>query len=186
MLRWMLSGLLALTQQPTDAELDEQRAQAHVAGRAPTMVPVDAQVWEDAGKAPSLQRPRAPNNSKLRKARGVIHRVESSSEICDTDRDIIQGMSRWRIGDCRAVLFRLVTRRGDAVDLVDLVLTTDDENAIIDEHIPFGLIDPLEHGIVPSDGEPLAHGVVSYETVQTRHGSANVIRSFASFPSLKP
>jgi hypothetical protein len=127
--------------------------------------------------APGLTEPGAPDGGELRQARGVIHQI-GSSDICETDRDVIQGMSTWRIGECRAVVFRLVPVRGAAVELVDLVLRIDDEDAIADEHIPFGLIDPLEHGIVPSEGDPPAQGTVSYERVRTRQGMVNVVRSF--------
>jgi len=129
------------------------------------------------GCASTLEHPEASRGGDVPQASGVIHRA-GNSPICETDRDVIQGMSPWHIGECRALRFRLVPGSGAAVELVDLVLIIDDENAIIDEHIPFGLLDPLEHGIVPSDGEPPARGTVTYERVQTSQGTINVVRSF--------
>lgn len=96
------------------------------------------------------------------------------SSACTTHRAAIAAASAFRIATCTAQRYRFKLRSGPAVELVDLALTTDDNDAIETLPIPFGLFDALELGI---DGPRGATGTVTYDVA----GAADLIFILRSF-----
>lgn len=99
------------------------------------------------------------------------------SDICSTESAAIEVIAGMAVGDCRATAYRLVDQRGRVFDLFDLVLFTSDTDAIVDMHIPFGMIDTSETELYSDDGGAV-RGKVTFETVPASGGDLNIITSF--------
>lgn len=116
----------------------------------------------------------APTNRR-RSLDGLIDYL-GPSPVCTADRAAVERTAALPIGACSATAYRFIDRRGQAMEMVDLELTTSDGDAASTLHIPFGLIDAAE-SIYSDRGTPI-RGRVTFESVAGSSGTIHIIRSF--------
>lgn len=112
---------------------------------------------------------------KRRNAVGRIRAV-GPSDACTAQDRLIRVSSDFHIVTCAAELYRFKPRHGTPFEVVDLALTTDDDDAVRNLPIPFGLFDSLEIGIGAPSG---VVGTLTYDVVASGgRAQINIIRSF--------
>ncbi|MBC2653677.1 sel1 repeat family protein [Novosphingobium aerophilum] len=96
------------------------------------------------------------------------------SNICNDEPAIIAQVAPYSVSDCRAVIYNIEIKKGLYIDVVDLTLITEDQDAIQNVPIPFGLMDPSESELY-TESDKHARFEVKFRTFSGAFRKYNVL-----------